>query len=327
MVGLWSNRCVSHRTNLFFPLLNGSLNKATGWRYTSLFEPSAWFVLEPSKFQMGRSSGLVGSSLTVLVLQRRCSPVPSTQMYMAWMLSPWSRDMYLASIGLLLLSSIALLLEKSFLVAQTVFFSGSRRRLRGAFIQFIFETREFSRPITVSYQNTRDRTRVYLDVKRPFDWGTRDSHATSNFTTITFQGACLIQTTRNVLFGPARLVIQQTCYWRSVPTIFVFQVDGHSLENRLTLTAAVFPSDLLTIPFAFKIWMIPRKSSKPFVQFSHMVLKLTYTAFFINQPVERDKNCHHQSCPNKNNWIKEMRPSSLLQESIGALTIGLPTGL
>lgn len=38
----------SHITSLFLPIRKGSLYSATGWRYMSELEPSAWYVLEPS---------------------------------------------------------------------------------------------------------------------------------------------------------------------------------------------------------------------------------------------------------------------------------------
>lgn len=47
----------SHRTSLFGSRVNGSLNMQTGTRYMSLLEPSAWEVLEPSKFHSGMSEG------------------------------------------------------------------------------------------------------------------------------------------------------------------------------------------------------------------------------------------------------------------------------
>lgn len=47
----------SQRTSLFGSRLNGSLNMLTGMRYMSLLEPSAWNVLEPSKFHSGTSEG------------------------------------------------------------------------------------------------------------------------------------------------------------------------------------------------------------------------------------------------------------------------------
>ena len=43
-------------TSLLAPLLKGSLNIATGCRYISEFDPSAWYVLDPSKFQTGHST-------------------------------------------------------------------------------------------------------------------------------------------------------------------------------------------------------------------------------------------------------------------------------
>lgn len=47
----------SQRTSLFGSRVNGSLNMQTGTRYMSLLEPSAWEVLEPSKFHSGMSEG------------------------------------------------------------------------------------------------------------------------------------------------------------------------------------------------------------------------------------------------------------------------------
>lgn len=99
--GLWSKLRVSHNTILFFPRLKGSRNIATGRRYTSLLQPSAWYVLEPSKFHIGSSSWLDGSESTVFVLHRMDSPVPSIQTYKTWTRSPWSRLMYLSRSGLL----------------------------------------------------------------------------------------------------------------------------------------------------------------------------------------------------------------------------------
>src|SRR5690348_5200264 len=62
----------------------GSGNSATGCRRQSEFEPSAWRVELPSKFQTGRSS-TVGSSpsSTIFVLLRRfgTGSYPSSQMY------------------------------------------------------------------------------------------------------------------------------------------------------------------------------------------------------------------------------------------------------
>lgn len=45
----------SQRTSLFGSSVNGSLKMRTGLRYMSLLEPSAWYVLEPSKFHSGMS--------------------------------------------------------------------------------------------------------------------------------------------------------------------------------------------------------------------------------------------------------------------------------
>ena len=98
--GLWLKVDVSHSKSLFFPRLNGSRNSATGCRYTSLLAPVACPVLEPSKFQTGRSSGVCGSKSTVFVLQRSPSPVPSIQTYITCTLSPVSRSMYLNSVEL-----------------------------------------------------------------------------------------------------------------------------------------------------------------------------------------------------------------------------------
>lgn len=47
----------SQRTSLLGSSVNGSLNMQTGMRYMSLLEPSAWYVLEPSKFHSGTSDG------------------------------------------------------------------------------------------------------------------------------------------------------------------------------------------------------------------------------------------------------------------------------
>lgn len=57
-------------------------------------------VDEPSKFQIGNSSGAFGKNDTVFVLARRYSPVPSIQTYMHWILSSGCfSDKYLAKIG------------------------------------------------------------------------------------------------------------------------------------------------------------------------------------------------------------------------------------
>ena len=45
----------SHRTSLLGSKVKGSLNIQTGMRNMSLLEPSAWSVLEPSKFHSGIS--------------------------------------------------------------------------------------------------------------------------------------------------------------------------------------------------------------------------------------------------------------------------------
>lgn len=45
----------SQRTSLLGSRVNGSLNMRTGMRNMSLLEPSAWYVLEPSKFHSGIS--------------------------------------------------------------------------------------------------------------------------------------------------------------------------------------------------------------------------------------------------------------------------------
>lgn len=45
----------SQRTSLLGSRVNGSLNMRAGTRYMSLLEPSAWYVLEPSKFHSGIS--------------------------------------------------------------------------------------------------------------------------------------------------------------------------------------------------------------------------------------------------------------------------------
>ena len=55
-VVFWSCMYVSHKTNMFLPRRKGSLKMATGYRYTSESCPSAWPVLDPSKFQIGRSA-------------------------------------------------------------------------------------------------------------------------------------------------------------------------------------------------------------------------------------------------------------------------------
>lgn len=46
-------------------------------------------------------SRLLGSWSSVRVLQRRCSPVPSIQMYMAWTFSPCGSFMYMCLMALL----------------------------------------------------------------------------------------------------------------------------------------------------------------------------------------------------------------------------------
>merc|ERR1719239_623998 len=42
---------------------------AQGWRYMSELEPSAWYVLEPSKFQIGQSSALFVGALAMMEVQ------------------------------------------------------------------------------------------------------------------------------------------------------------------------------------------------------------------------------------------------------------------
>ena len=68
-------------TSLSFSPRSGSGQTNTGWRTQSESLPVAWFVLEPSKPQIGGSF----PSSTILVLLRSSGDgsVPSIQMYSA----------------------------------------------------------------------------------------------------------------------------------------------------------------------------------------------------------------------------------------------------
>jgi hypothetical protein len=85
--GVLSYLYVSAMTSLFLPPKNGSRKIVHGLINTSELEPSAWPVLEPSKFHHGNSLGCLGSKSTVIVLERQFSPVPSIHTYVTSTLS------------------------------------------------------------------------------------------------------------------------------------------------------------------------------------------------------------------------------------------------
>ena len=79
--GVMSGRSTSHITSTSSPPRMGSGNEATGESTQSELAPGAWFVLEPSKPQIGSSA----PSCRTLVLERSraLGSVPSIQMYSA----------------------------------------------------------------------------------------------------------------------------------------------------------------------------------------------------------------------------------------------------
>ena len=84
--GVRSVSSTSHMTRRSSPPRTGSGQANTGWSTQSELLPGAWFVLEPSKPQMGRSSAFVaGLPVSTLVFERRraVGSVPSIQMYSA----------------------------------------------------------------------------------------------------------------------------------------------------------------------------------------------------------------------------------------------------
>jgi hypothetical protein len=70
-------------TSTLSPPRIGSGHENTGRNTQSEFEPGAWFVLEPSKPQMGRS--LLSLRILVFDRSRAVGSVPSIQMYSALM--------------------------------------------------------------------------------------------------------------------------------------------------------------------------------------------------------------------------------------------------
>lgn len=79
--GVMSMFSTSHRTRRLAPPRIGSGQENTGWSTRSEAWPSAWFVLDPSKPQIGSSS----PSDMIFVLERSLAvgSVPSIQMYSA----------------------------------------------------------------------------------------------------------------------------------------------------------------------------------------------------------------------------------------------------
>ena len=72
----------SHMTSLSSSPRSGSGHTNTGCSTQSESLPSAWFVLEPSKPQMGGS--FPSSTIFVLLRSNGEGSVPSIQMYSAW---------------------------------------------------------------------------------------------------------------------------------------------------------------------------------------------------------------------------------------------------
>ena len=80
--GVMSVCSTSHMTSLSPSARSGSGQTKTGCRTQSESLPSAWFVLEPSKPQIGGS--LPSSTIFVLLRSSGVGSVPSIQMYSAW---------------------------------------------------------------------------------------------------------------------------------------------------------------------------------------------------------------------------------------------------
>ncbi len=72
----------SHMTSLLSPPRSGSGHTKTGCSTQSESLPAAWFVLDPSKPQIGGS--LPSSTILVLLRSNGVGSVPSIQMYSAW---------------------------------------------------------------------------------------------------------------------------------------------------------------------------------------------------------------------------------------------------
>ena len=82
LCGVMSGCSTSHMTSLSPSARRGSGQAKTGWSTQSESLPSAWFVLEPSKPQIGGS--LPSSTIFVLLRSSGVGSVPSIQMYSAW---------------------------------------------------------------------------------------------------------------------------------------------------------------------------------------------------------------------------------------------------
>ena len=65
----------SQSTSLLGSRMNGSRNMQTGFRYMSLLEPSAWYVLEPSKFHSGISEKTI-STQSIMTKSISCKVRP-----------------------------------------------------------------------------------------------------------------------------------------------------------------------------------------------------------------------------------------------------------
>src|SRR5919198_1371200 len=83
--GVKSMLRTSHRTRTSSPPRIGSGQEKTGLRTRSEEWPSAWFVEDPSKPQIGSASRPGGSPAMIFVLERSLAVgwVPSIQMYSA----------------------------------------------------------------------------------------------------------------------------------------------------------------------------------------------------------------------------------------------------
>lgn len=88
--GIWEN---AHWSKIS---LGAVQTGETYFNKQSELRPSAWPVDEPSKFHSGSSSIVFGTESRVRLLERRCSPVPSIQTYIAWHFPPQSSFKYLS---------------------------------------------------------------------------------------------------------------------------------------------------------------------------------------------------------------------------------------
>lgn len=79
--GVPSTRYTSHRTSLLSPPRIGSGQEKTGFSTQSERSPGAWFVLDPSNPQSGRSAP--SARIRVFDRNRAVGSVPSIQMYSA----------------------------------------------------------------------------------------------------------------------------------------------------------------------------------------------------------------------------------------------------